>query len=63
MDDIETLRRALGPAAGEYNEVQLRQLSRELDVMAEFLLDLYVFRQSEKRKTKGRTFDDDAPIS
>jgi hypothetical protein len=41
MDDIEELRHALEPAAPPYNEIQLRKLAFDLDLMAEFLLDLY----------------------
>lgn len=64
MDEIEELKRALGPLAKNYNDTQLRALSRELDFAAEFLLDLYVFRRSESRKSKAE-FDtsDSAPIA
>jgi hypothetical protein len=55
MDDIEVLRRALGPTAVEYTDVQLRQLLREIDLMAEVLLDLWVPRQSEKQKAAALT--------
>jgi hypothetical protein len=60
MDEIEELRRSLGPAAKDYNDTQLRLLSRELDLMAEFLLDLYFFTRSGERKPKISGFDSQA---
>lgn len=60
MDEIEELKRDLGPAANDYNDTQLRQLSRELDLMAEFLLDLYVFKHSERPSAKAGAFDTSA---
>jgi len=64
MDEIEELRRDLGLAAIEYNDAQLRQLSHELDLMAEFLLDLYVLRHSGSHKaTSAPTFDRSGPRS
>lgn len=56
MDEIEELRRDLGAAAADYNETQLKHLSHELDLMADFLLDLYVLRKSSKQRAKS-TFD------
>jgi hypothetical protein len=53
MDEIKELKQDLGPAAIEFNSSQLRQLSNELDLMAEFLLDLYVLRHSGNRKNGG----------
>jgi len=46
MDDMEELKSLLGSAAQDYNETQLRYLSGELDLAAEFLLDLYAYRRS-----------------
>jgi len=57
MDDIEELKRDLGPLAKNYNDAQLRQLSREMDLMAEFLLDLHAVMRSGGRKDKTTTFD------
>jgi hypothetical protein len=57
MDEIEELRRALGPVAKDYNDTQLRQLSRELNLAAEFLLDLYVARRSGKTSVETAGFD------
>ena len=53
MDDIERLKRALGSAAERYNDTQLRQLSRELDLAAEFVLDLYAHEDREKSQTRS----------
>jgi hypothetical protein len=50
MDEVEELKRALGPVANEYNDAQLQHLSREMDLMAEFLLDLYMRRGSGQRE-------------
>jgi hypothetical protein len=62
MDEIEELKQDLGPAAIEFNNSQLRQLSNELDLMAEFLLDLYVIRHSGNRKSGGeQVFDRTGP--
>jgi hypothetical protein len=43
MDEIQKLRQALGSIGERYNDAQLRQLSRELDLVAGFLLDLYAY--------------------
>jgi hypothetical protein len=45
MDDIGELRRIIGSTDKEYNNVQLRLLSRELDLTADFLLDLYAYEE------------------
>lgn len=57
MNEIQELRDALGPIAEIYNETQLRQLSREIDLMAEFLLDLYVSTHSQKPRRETTRFD------
>jgi hypothetical protein len=57
MDEIEELKRALGPHAKDYDNTQLRSLSRELDFAAEFLLDLYLFRKAKARKERQLRFD------
>lgn len=57
MDEIEELKCALGPSGKDYNDAQLRHLSREMDLVAEFLLDLYELRRSRERKTQNSGFD------
>jgi len=57
MDEIEELKRSLGPAARNYNDSQLRHLSREIDLMAEFLLDLHMLRRSGEQRAKTTGFD------
>jgi hypothetical protein len=54
MHDTEELKRALGPAAHHYNETQLQHLSRELDLAAEFLLDLYAHTRARQPEKNGR---------
>jgi hypothetical protein len=56
MNDIEALRKRLGPAATAYTEAQLEQLDRDLDAMADLLLDLYIEEMSARRS-------DEAPSS
>jgi hypothetical protein len=60
MDEIEELKHALGPVAKDYNDTQLRQLSRELDLMAEFLLDLSALRRSGQLRVETADFDTSA---
>jgi hypothetical protein len=57
MNEIDDLRRELGDAGRNYSDAELRQLSREMDLMAEFLLDLHILRHSKGRKTSD--FDAD----
>jgi hypothetical protein len=57
MDEIEVLKHTLGSSAKEYNDTQLRLLSRELDLMADFLLDLYLCKRNGKQETKLSNFD------
>lgn len=61
MDEIEELKVSLGPLANEYNDTQLRHLSRELDLAAEFLLDLYLWRYSERGSSKFDVLTPPAP--
>jgi hypothetical protein len=56
MDEIEDLKRAFGPMAKDYKDSQLRRLSLELDLMAEFLFDLYLLKANQQ-KTKKSDFD------
>jgi hypothetical protein len=57
MDEIEELKRVLGSHAKDYDDAQLRMLSRELDFAAEFLLDLYLLRKAQALKEKRPRFD------
>lgn len=57
VDDTEKLKHSLGPFARNYNEAQLRLMVRELDLAAEFLLDLYLARNGEEKRPKSATFD------
>lgn len=57
MDEIEELKKSLGAAAKDYNDTQIRLLSRELDLMAEFLLDLYIYRIPKRRSVNSPAFD------
>jgi len=51
MDEIQELKQALGSIGERYNDAQLRQLSRELDVAVEFLLALYADEHRENTQT------------
>ncbi len=55
MDEIEKFKKSLGPVAKGYNEVQLRQLHREMRQMAQLLLDIYLYN---KRQSKRKTVSD-----
>ena len=61
MDEIEELMRALGPTAKDHTDAHLRQLSRELDLMAGFLADLYRHRRSEQPKQDRRRLTETSP--
>jgi hypothetical protein len=43
------LRAALGPLAQEYSDAQLKALHRDMEAMAELLLDLYLIRTQGKK--------------
>jgi len=45
MDDLETLRKLIGPDADGWIKAELEELNRDLDVMALLLLDMYRSRQ------------------
>lgn len=45
MDDLETLRKLIGPDADGWITAELEELNRDLDVMALLLLDMYRSRQ------------------
>lgn len=53
-DELQGLRRLLGSAAADYTDPQLRQLQRDIDVMAELLLDLYLAKNRGHRRSPRR---------
>jgi hypothetical protein len=55
MDDIEGFGRTIGSKDQEYINAQPRQLSRELDLMADFLLDLYACEKLRIETPDGLT--------
>jgi hypothetical protein len=60
MDEIEELKRTLGPAAKEYNRAQLYQIQSQLSAMAELLLDLYFAKKKDGLKNhRAPSFDTD----
>lgn len=60
MNDLERLRRLAGADANGWTMAQLEQLSRDIDQMAEILLDLYRSRHEEgqRRPCGSPDFDD-----
>ena len=50
MDEIEQFKNFLGPAGKGYTDAQIRQLRREMQAMAELLLDIYLYK---KKRGKG----------
>jgi hypothetical protein len=46
MDEVKQFREFLGVAADGYNDAQLAQLRREMQAMAELLLDIYLHKRS-----------------
>lgn len=48
MDELERLRKLVGPEANGWTTAQLEQLTRDLDVMALLLLDLYRSRKKDR---------------
>jgi hypothetical protein len=59
MRDLDDFTTFLGHIAAAYTEEQLEQLSREFDIVAELLLDLYVYRKAPHRTdvAVSREFD------
>lgn len=47
MEDIQAFRKFLGSIAMEYNDAQLRQLSNEMNALADMLLDIYLSRHGK----------------
>lgn len=52
MDDLERLRKVVGPEADAWTAAQLEQLQRDIEAMAALLLDLYRARR-KRRKPKS----------
>ncbi len=52
--DLEAIKKSLGSAVSDYTEAQLRQLQRDIDVLAELLLDLYPTKRRERRRSQPR---------
>ncbi len=53
MDEIEELKKALGRAAEGYDDGRFRHLSRELDLAAEFLIEVYALNSREESQTRN----------
>jgi hypothetical protein len=47
MDELEEVRKLVGPEAEAWTKGQLEQLSRDIEVLAEILLDAYRFRKAD----------------
>ena len=47
MDELEELRKLVDPEAKEWTTAQLERLSRDIDVLAEILLDAYRSRKAD----------------
>jgi hypothetical protein len=56
--DVSEIKELLGPLAARYTDAQLDQLSRELEVGAALLLDLY-FQKTSALRGPGVVFDRD----
>ena len=48
MDEIEQFKNFLGPAGKGYTDAQIRQLGRQMQAMAELLLDIYLYKKGGK---------------
>lgn len=59
MEEIEKFRDFLGLTSKGYNQAQLRQLQREMQAMAEFLLDFFLYkkRQNGAARRSPKDFD------
>jgi hypothetical protein len=49
-DEIEEFRKSLGPIGSRYSRGQLAALLREMDILAEFLLDLYLYKRKDTKE-------------
>lgn len=61
MEDLEELRAWVGPVAKDWTCVQLHQLDRELDEVANILLERYRQRKRDRPGKKAARFDTSAP--
>lgn len=60
--EIEEFKEFLGPVAAQYSDRELPQLRREMYAMAEFLLDLYLYKKTRSDNPHGTTnFDTPVP--
>lgn len=57
MNELEEFKTFLGPSAKRYNNAQLQQLRREMNGIAELLLDIYLSKIG--KKAKEQRFDRD----
>ena len=56
MRALQEFRKRLGAFANKYTDAQLEQLQREMEAMAQLLVDLYL-----ADKEKGRRLDGESP--
>jgi hypothetical protein len=54
MDDLEELRKLVGPEANDWTTAKLAQLSHDMDAMAALFLDLYRSRNGAPRGMETR---------
>ena len=57
MDEMERFKAFLGSAADGYSDAQLRQLCREMNAMAELLLDIYLHKERNNTQSSPPDFD------
>ena len=53
MDELEKLRKLVGPEADKWTMAQLEQLRRDIDEMAALLLDVYQLRKADRSDAYG----------
>lgn len=51
---LERLKESLGSAVSGYTDAELSQLKRDIDVVAELLLDLYLAKRREREERHRR---------
>jgi hypothetical protein len=61
MFDLEEFKMFLGPVANDYTDPQLVKLRAELRIMAELLLDIYLYRMNSGRAPGDLRSDLTAP--
>ncbi len=54
MRTLREFRKRLAPFAEKYTDAQLEQLQRELEAMAQLLLDIYLGKKNEGRGLDAR---------